>query len=705
VHGAGTVDSPFQTISRALAFADDGDIILVAQGTYVEHLFIDAQVTLMGGYAADSSSWIRDITRYETIVTSDDRGLPGDWDGDWLGSPSVTKDGSTYRMWYSAGNEIDGESIGYADSPDGINWFKPLRGPLLKASPSGAWDEAGVAAPTVLGTDGGFQMWYIGLDAVGRRAIGHATSPDGLTWQKYEGNPVLRPESADDDSFGFPAVVQDGPDDYEMWYSGGGAGIWLATSPDGLNWTKDLSGPALAPGPPGAWDDGRVYAPHVIVSSSGYEMWYVGEGTSTPGPCIGYAWSGDGNNWTKAPDNPVLSGVPDTWEGGEITHPVVIKEGMADYKMWYQGGTGGGGAFGQAASSDGVVWTGHGGNPVLDRGRQTRWGSSVVTLGANSGETEMDGLTISGGVAESGGGIYLAGTVPVIRNCTVSDNVARNSGGISIVAGAPLIENTMVSGNTSAAGWAGGIYIGNASPTISNCLITDNVAGLDGGGLVIWSGSQTTLMATTIARNTAKRGGGIEIGSDSALRVYDSRIEGNVAGWGTGLWVRYSTLAMTNTLVTDNRAVAGGPGAMSFWRSSGRLVNATIAGNSGSDGNGGVSFATDWPSDSLFVLNSILAFNGDDDLNCWGGTCDVTYSDVEEGIAGSGNISADPRFVDRAKGDYHLRYDSPAVDAGTTEGAPATDFEGDLRPVGGVDMGADEFSGQILLLPLVSRDS
>jgi len=43
--------------------------------------------------------------------------------------------------------------------------------------------------------------------------------------------------------------------------------------------------------------------------------------------------------------------------------------------------------------------------------------------------------------------------------------------------------------------------------------------------------------------------------------------------------------------------------------------------------------------------------------------------------------------------DYHLRPDSPAIDAGTSEGAPTTDFEGHGRPCGlGVDIGAYEFA-------------
>jgi hypothetical protein len=63
----------------------------------------------------------------------------------------------------------------------------------------------------------------------------------------------------------------------------------------------------------------------------------------------------------------------------------------------------------------------------------------------------------------------------------------------------------------------------------------------------------------------------------------------------------------------------------------------------------------------------------------------------------NGNISADPLFIDPAAGDFHVRGSSPVVDAGLNAGAPATDIDGDLRPLDGngdgvpvVDIGADE---------------
>jgi hypothetical protein len=57
---------------------------------------------------------------------------------------------------------------------------------------------------------------------------------------------------------------------------------------------------------------------------------------------------------------------------------------------------------------------------------------------------------------------------------------------------------------------------------------------------------------------------------------------------------------------------------------------------------------------------------------------------------GSGNVFADPRFVDAADGNFRIRIDSPARDAGRVTSV-ANDFEGDPRPQdAGFDIGMDE---------------
>ena len=89
-------------------------------------------------------------------------------------------------------------------------------------------------------------MWYHGEashSGVGGAAIGYATSADGIIWQKYAGNPVLKPGVSgewDNNNLYYPKVEIDGAK-YHMLYMGGKYPLYQighAVSPDGICWTK-----------------------------------------------------------------------------------------------------------------------------------------------------------------------------------------------------------------------------------------------------------------------------------------------------------------------------------------------------------------------------------------------------------------------------------------------------------------------------------
>jgi hypothetical protein len=64
-------------------------------------------------------------------------------------------------------------------------------------------------------------MWYHGNENVpAHAAIGYATSPDGITWTKYEGNPVLTIEGVSSwaNELFHPSVVYSSTGEYRMWY-------------------------------------------------------------------------------------------------------------------------------------------------------------------------------------------------------------------------------------------------------------------------------------------------------------------------------------------------------------------------------------------------------------------------------------------------------------------------------------------------------
>ncbi len=158
------------------------------------------------------------------------------------------------------------------------------------------------------------------------------------------------------------------------------------------------------------------------------------------------------------------------------------------------------------------------------------------------------------------------------------------------------------------------------------------------------------------------------------------------------------TVELANVLLADNET----QGQTILFQSTGSatLMNVTVAGN---NTNGNQVLFT---HDAMTATNIILWGNttGGEDMLGGPGTLSVSYSDIEGGWTGTGNIDANPRFVDAANGDYHLGAGSPCIDAGTPAGAPPTDIEGtprDAMP----DMGAYEWMGTgfRIFLPVVIR--
>jgi len=291
-------------------------------------------------------------------------GNPGEWDDTEAGYVHVLYDGSMYQMWYSGSPQQYTYRIGYATSSDGLNWTKDtLNNPVLGLGAPGAFDDTDVWMPWVLQEADTLKMWYMGN--LGTGGIGYITSTDPAAWTRQRTTPVLTGGGSGAwDNFIFGPVVLHNDSLYQMWYSGRSQNnLWqtgYATSPDGVNWTKDtLNNPVLAVSA-GEWDATAASVGSVIFEAGLYHMWYDGTiGDPFSGVEIGYATSPDGVTWTKDTlNNPIMTGgAPGSWDDDNNSFPRVIKDGSR-YRMWYTGRGSGSNGFdrlGYAEDSSAVV--------------------------------------------------------------------------------------------------------------------------------------------------------------------------------------------------------------------------------------------------------------------------------------------------------------------------------------------------------------
>jgi predicted GH43/DUF377 family glycosyl hydrolase len=252
---------------------------------------------------------------------------------------SVLKEGDAFRMWFSWRPK---KSIALVESRDGIRWSSPV----IVLGPNDRTDwEADINRPVVLRDGETYRMWYTG-QARGRTWIGYATSRDGKNWKRESDRPVLSAEEPwEKVAVMCPHVLHDERAGlYRMWYSGGEQyepdAIGHATSRDGLVWEKQSTNPVLRPEPTSAWEKDRVTACQVVRRGDGFVMFYIGFRDRDHAQ-IGLARSEDGiTGWERHPANPIIRPGREKWDHDAVYKPFAILDG-GRWLLWYNGRRGG----------------------------------------------------------------------------------------------------------------------------------------------------------------------------------------------------------------------------------------------------------------------------------------------------------------------------------------------------------------------------
>ena len=291
-------------------------------------------------------------------------------------------------------------------------------------------------------------------------------------------------------------------------------------------------------------------------------------------------------------------------------------------------------------------------------------GASVYSTGA----LELRACSVAGNEAQ---GLYVESDLTtLLSGCSVSDN---GGPGVENKYGAVTLDGCTVSGN------AGAGVLNSGSATVTGSTISGNA----GPGVV----NRSFLSNATPF--------------SAVLNVALSKIVGNAAEKGAGIYNLAGSLSLSNCELSQNAAATDG-GALYCERLQGYantslIVNCTVAGNTAGRYGGGVYFE---PSFGTSIINSILALN-------YAGERDVNISGTA--VPRNSLVGTSPNFIvapvyDYAAGklvngdsiDLRIGADSPAINIGDNARVAdgALDLAGNGRKYGkAVDAGAYEYRG------------
>ena len=273
----------------------------------------------------------------------------------------------------------------------------------------------------------------------------------------------------------------------------------------------------------------------------------------------------------------------------------------------------------------------------------------VQCINGEGPDTILQGFTVTGGDGSGatlpdywGGGMFNQNSSPTVTDCIFSGNSAEYGGGMfNDVFSHPAINNCTFSCNTAGAN-GGGMYNLYSSPTVTNCTFNGNSAAFGGG-----MHNKNNIFSTTTVINCT-------FSDNSAI------------DFGAGMCNHESSPTVANCLFSNNTGPNYGGGMYNSYNSNPAITNCTFYGNSSKYGGGIYVFGTSNPT----ITNSILWSNiATTSPQLYGGMT-VTYSTIQGSWSGTGNIDADPNFVNATAGNLRLSCVSPCIDAGNNSAVP-----------------------------------
>jgi predicted outer membrane repeat protein len=337
--------------------------------------------------------------------------------------------------------------------------------------------------------------------------------------------------------------------------------------------------------------------------------------------------------------------------------------------------------------------------PGADTLRIIRIGESAFRLfTVRNATVSLADVTLQGGAAASGAGIYNQGGDVSLQRVILTENNASSSGGaLYNDDGVLRVQNSRLSANS--AGSSGGAIFSSGTPPepttelvlaaefeldrvlqmtsdlqISDTHITNNVAGSSGGGIYMQDGV-LSLLRSTLSANAATASGGGLLNDGAEVTLGNVTLSGNrAASIGGGMHNRVGLARLNNVTVAVN---AAGRGAGLANDSIMRLGNSIISGN-----NGG-------------VCTGIITSTGANLLGTPDVTCTLEQQDAAQpaDLVGQTAVLAPLQTNDSANDvpSHAIDAFSPAYNAGDDATCESDDSRGVLRPQGDAcDIGAYE---------------